>query len=296
MFYLAAIKMYGKEYVYKVQMSRTIIIYFPKLTVTSEDIEISHTIKDLYVIFEFSSSYRILSVDYCRGTMTSTELRNGYIHSHMTNSYSVFRSDHVCYGESLFGKLIRRKVPNNFDHLFFFFSAFEQFITTESTFTVPYKYMSNLYDDKAARAVIVPQFYKTFVKEYLDLFIDFLIAENYDVLKKDDEFYFIKDNAVYTAEDVAKEFAVKNNIEMYYTQIDDDERQYYTIDPSKTYQFYRENFQGNYVLTFKGKAVKFKVINTDEELYNNQCFPVEVITEIVKLITLFKVIADYEKC
>lgn len=141
----AAIDYYGED---KVDIqSQCVWIYYPSIRISNE-LDISHTIREVYVKLEFAE-WNAISITLERTLFTPTEWNVGYIHSHCPTS----RGRHLlCTGSSDLRRLTS-SIPATDDDLQYwsvlFVSMLDKSLSVESIAGGPYYSINNLYNNNS---------------------------------------------------------------------------------------------------------------------------------------------------
>lgn len=141
----AAVDYYGEDRV-DIQ-SHCVWIYYPSIRISNE-LDISHTIREVYVKLEFSE-WNALTVTLERTLFTQTEWNVGYIHSHCPTSNS---THYLCTGSSDLRRLLST-IPITDEDLQYWavllVSILDKSLSVESIAGGPYYSINNLYNNNS---------------------------------------------------------------------------------------------------------------------------------------------------
>ena len=235
-------------------------IYYPKITIKNKN-GLEHDMLDVYATIEIrSNKARLYYIS--RGTLTSSEIREGYLFSHVSWGWrNSPRSSDICFGtnENPVLKLMDNEKSDNIRNVEQWLLALEFYLNWESLEGVPYRFISNVKADK--------NFYTSASRVRIN---DDIILDVYNTITPSLSLldYEFNHNLELKLTDNSKN-QITNLIKEKYG----DKYFAFTIDganvrvnPDYTYeklvQAYARN--GNdYVLTFKGEEKKLNIINTD---------------------------------
>lgn len=130
-------------------MLMTVIVWFPKIIIKNE-VNLTHTIRDLYVRFSIFNNGKLGDdpIEGIRSTLTLTEAKMGYIHSHLP-MFTATNWRNFCLGTGPFPTCIRTlrgKVGTSAEWLIFARSMTD-YVQTESLAGGPYISISSLSSD-----------------------------------------------------------------------------------------------------------------------------------------------------
>jgi len=155
-----------------------IVILFPEITITNS-IELSHTIKDVYLRFQFKKDYDGLYLygkDLARTSYSVSEIYNNYIFSHVSSRGCQKYTDSFCFGDTQLNIFMQRCSHNYMNPLQYFHSLlfnFEEYLKWESIEGVPYVYMDKVYNNiPGTKKCILPHLSQEEINQYANVVID----------------------------------------------------------------------------------------------------------------------------
>jgi hypothetical protein len=124
-----------------------IILYYPELTITNS-IELSHKLKDIYILLKFNSSnLELKELSMTRTTYSSIEYNSGYMYSHVNIHKLQYWTSEFCWGTDTAIKKVQSKLRNgkilDFTQFLVLFKAYLEWESIEGK---PYYYISSLID------------------------------------------------------------------------------------------------------------------------------------------------------
>lgn len=271
----------------------TIMVWFPKVTVENEYGK-KHDIYDLFVKIGVTSLGRMeCSFEIMRTSFSIAELKIGYVHSHTPSKRSpvgIKAFDHVCLGTGPIRSTISRLRDENDESLWLLFcTELGLYVRTESIAGGPYIKMSQLGNGNILRFIdfntpvlckILPtQISKVNVKEATKLLLEkgelkFSYYKNRYCLGETFNDVLIKTGKL------TKDFPVTTNV------IFDgkDFKKYEESDTSIPEWFRPVN--NTIAFTFKGKEIKFNVIDNEEKQEPFEVIHPDFIREALNIILL----------
>jgi hypothetical protein len=124
-----------------------IVLYYPELTITNS-IELSHKLKDIYILLKFNSSnLELEELSMTRTTYSSIEYNSKYIYSHVNTYKPEYWTSEFCWGGGTAIKKVQSKLRNgkilDFTQFLVLFKAYLEWESIEGK---PYYYISSLID------------------------------------------------------------------------------------------------------------------------------------------------------
>jgi hypothetical protein len=253
-----AIEIFGKDRVDDSDKNYP-IIYYPKIVITNSS-GLSHTMLDIYVQLEIESrSYIIKKLN--RTTLTSSEYRQNYIFSHGKGDINSGMCNLFCYGNNgnpvydLGQDAVKFNLLRNIEMWLY---SIELYLSWESLEGVPYKSMFEVIKD-------TDLFYIKNTTPYLDIAkINKLMLSVISELS----------NLEYHVPigDILLKGSTKEELKTILNKLIEDSKKLrvneegnLVVISSRTFDNIKDEFQGKYVLTFKGQDKHGTMINTDQE-------------------------------
>lgn len=277
-------KHYGKEFVEVI--NNTLTIYRPSIIIKSDN-GLTHEIKDAYINLKIINSYyyQLKLENMRRATVTSSEYREDYIHSHYKGTYTCLNQEgQFCKGDNNVSQILDAIHDNKlsfFKSLPYYFYILDTYLGHESTKGVPHRHIANVKKNKSyfieSRLLDLKLNYKELL-QYSSCILNELSEINFN---------YISYSELNLDEKTNREInRISKNIKTDYKFLTIDDKNV-TINRSKTYEHLQKKNDA-YILSFKNKDIRLKIEDTDPNLdnldNNYQSLAVTQVKQIIRFI------------
>lgn len=257
-------KHYGEEFVEII--NNTLTIHRPSIIIKSDN-GLIHEIKDVYINLKISDyyPYQLKLENMKRATVTSSEFRENYIHSHYSGSYIYGNQEGVfCKGDNNVSKILDAIHNNKLSFLKslpYYFYILDNYLEHESTEGIPYKLISNVKNNKNYFSKIYNTDLRLNYQEILK-YSSYILNELSEI-----NFNYVSYSKIELDENTIKEInEITKNIKTNYKFLSTNNQD---VIVNKALSYNNLKIHDNkYVTNFKNKDIKFKIENTDPDLEN----------------------------
>jgi len=234
-----------------------LIVYFPEITISNSH-ELSHTMYDIYVKFQFGvrNNIRILlRTGIARTTFSIGELHQHYTFSHCSTDPGYYSSS-CCFGSTVLSEITKNAYKGTLiGNIPSILLSFEEYLKWESLEGTPYSYISNISNIEKYKIhnyfnSDYSQFYNYIITQVPSFKYQFnLINGNYQI-----------NLDISNKEDIEKLLTEKFISKCYYVISNDS----YTINRDFSSEY--TNIETKYTqVVFKGDKKKFKIVKNEQE-------------------------------
>jgi hypothetical protein len=277
--YTIACNHYGKD---RVDLKNNeLIIYYPEITVESEN-GLSHIITDVYININIDKNdKRLIPVRFIRASQTSSEIRRGYLFSHVSGG--IKKTHDFCFGgaNTPMARLTHDSSFTNKEWITnarFFFHVLDSYLSWESISGTPYREISKVINDdlwyKPVRNIkqLSLEEYSSYVSQIFNKLttIDFEYTGVYNI-----RLYSSTKTAI---EEIMEEIFLEEHKDLLYLG------EVIEIKHDELYPTLAEKYDENFLLHFKGNDIFFKVIDSDPELNLEKQVPNIIKNDIISII------------
>lgn len=246
----------------KFQCEIDIILYFDKITITNG--QLSHDIVDLYVRIHLLHSQDILQVYPIKGvrsTVTTTEVSNNYMHSHLSGKGICKEFYKFCLGT---GPLSNIKMLDSEDDFIQYLLLINEYLKWESIEGRPYRLISKLNTTVNIRN-IGSRTCREILTDFIPNNVSFIFNQYGIGFKINNDleqqvFEYLKEK--YPTEDY---YCFKGNDGKYYSK--------------RINKFIAAEYPDIMILKFKGELINYKIIEDETEVEFIPNCPLPSITE-----------------
>lgn len=269
-----------------------LIIHWDKVEVSNEDGE-RHTIYDLYAMVSFTSDYKLIGFKLTRSTLTSDEIKVGYVFSHIPRLARNLEFAKPCLGAGPIRNTITSlNYKYNSDLFRLFLVELDRYVRTESLAGGPFVKMREVGNRYSKTYEMLPVLVNKAggwlnssrsIFEYVKT-NKLIIPEEYGHTIWFGDWYSL----IIRLSRYAVDYLVKNEkynqsaIDIYFTKASVNDGIIYTCDLSSQY-IAPDGIHIN--LVFKGENIDFKVINTNTG--NNDMYVIKPIVACQVISMLF---------